>query len=372
MRIKPIAWLAVPLLALSGCSSGTADGSTGSTVAPDRTEPTAVAPAENPPFRGIVLIVCGQPQTTLTAVDPDTHGVNATRTFSAGDGQTMNCDQRRAKLLRQVFDTGFTKVATTVPASDGGGHIGYLAIDGAAGTEVDLTPAKGSGYGDSAPTQANPVFNPATGRLWFTNGDGFGSVDVSGGPGSNRAESPATIGLENGGTFYFSTDGRTAIGIDTFGAVSADASTQVLYDPAEGFRIGDPKKDDVEQGRILKLLPDHAPAPGCGPADFLNADQFLCAGDGTQDSPNGVFLMTLNSRRTTVTQTALLPASQLAVLGAVADPSGKRLAVIARDRAAGTTALYATASVGGEPVKVLDLGESNQFLSDAQLLTWSK
>ncbi|WP_410630380.1 hypothetical protein [Amycolatopsis sp. cmx-4-83] len=254
------------------------------------------------------------------------------------------------QVLRQQFNRDFTRMAaSTIGMPEGGVHIGYVNND-MTGIFTNLTPSS-SGYTDP-PNQNVPVFNPATGRIWFTSPAGTGSVDPDLGSGSSKIESPASSqGTESGNQhaeiFYFTPDGKLPIGLGTgaYNIYSLDGKTEVDY--SINYRVGDEGKVD----NSTPLVELSAGAETCWPKWFMTSSTFLCLPtDRTQ-----IFKMTISADRRRIVQTALLPRTRQPVSDVVANPDGTEVAFVSS--VTGTPALYTVSTAGGSsPEKVADLG----------------
>ena len=344
-----------------GCGNNTepADNAATATSPVGATATSTAAPAA---FKGIIMASCsGQGAQILTSFDPAT-GTGTQRTFSLGSGSTTVriCSAYSAptgRILRQEFNRDFTRLAVaTGGMPDGGTHVGYVTND-SDGTFTDLTP-KPTGYADP-PKENAPMFNPATGRIWFEGPKTLGSVDPDVGPSSSRPESQSSFqnGVMTGAQdiFFFTPDGSKVLdlGSSAYDIYSPDGRTEVDY--SANYRIGDPGK--VDNSTPLADFP-----PGgklCWPKWFMTASTFLCL----ESSQTQIYKMTISPDRTKLTQTALLPETSQPIGEAVSNADGSQVAFTSN--ASGTAALYTVTSAGGsEPKKVADLPDTTGSLID--------
>lgn len=357
-RVCQVAVLVAVISTTAGCGHNSpypADSS----ATPTPPESNAVATTAPATFRGIIMASCSDQGTeVLTSFDPAT-GTSTQRTFALVSARTCTAlTAPTGRILRQKFNRDFTRMALSASgvSSDGGTDVGYLRYD-AEGTFSDLTP-KPSGYADP-PHQIAPMFNPATGRIWFEGPSTLGSVDPDVGATSSRAESQDSFqnGIMAGSQdiFYFSPDGTRVLDYlsSAYDIYSLDGRTEVSY--SANYRIGDPGK--VDNSTPLADFP-----PGgqlCWPKWFMTANTFLCLpADGTQ-----IFVMTISSDRARLTQTALLPETSQPVSEIVSNPDGSQVAFISA--VSGTNALYTVSSAGGfEPKKIADLSDATGSLID--------
>jgi hypothetical protein len=320
----------------------------GNSAGPGADAPTATE------FKGIIIANCsaGSAQ-TLTSVDPGT-GNKTVRTFglsSTDQSAAMNCTSSvpTGQVLRQEFNRDFTRMAVAVRNTpDGGSHVGYVAND-ANGTFVDLA-AKPSGFADP-PRQDTPIFNPATGRIWFEAADGLGSVDPDVGPSSARAESGSVGGFHE--IFYFTPDGKIPVSLASaaYNIYSPDGQLQVDY--SANYRIG-------AEGRVTNDTPiGQFDGHLCWPKWFMSPRAFICLDtDGTQ-----IYKMVISADHSKVAQTELLPKTSEGVGGAVANADGTLISFISS--IGGSPALYTVSTAGGaQPSKVADLEDGSGMLID--------
>jgi hypothetical protein len=351
--------LAVAAILTTSCGNNSLTNSSPSDQNPSSKPPPAtpgpITTAVQAKFSGIILATCSNGSAeTLTSFDP-TNGAKTTRTFTLGSGQSaaMDCfaSVPTGQALRQEFNRDFTRMAVAVNGmSDGGTHIGYVTND-TNGTFIDLT-RPSSGYADP-PNERVPIFNPTTGRIWFSSASGSGSVDPDTGPASSKNESPDSS--QNSGSsnqhaeiFYFTPDGKMPIGLGAgaYNIYSPDGKTEVDY--SMNYRVGDEGK--VDDSTPLAETSDDAEI--CWPKWFMTTNTFICLpADRTQ-----IYKMTISSDRKKVVQTALLPKTRQPVSDVVAKPDGTEVAFISA--ASGTPALYTASTAGGStPRKVADLAD---------------
>jgi hypothetical protein len=363
LNARVVVTCSVAAMALGGCASperppGTLGGvaqtsGASSTASAPSVSPTSAAPGQ---INGIVVETCTADAVTLTGYDPATGTTNQSVTFSVTGLTTRACQWSSTvtpmeRPRRDQFSADYSKLAAQL-----GTQVGYI---GAGGSFVDLTPAKGSNYGATTPTQSLPVFNPATGRLWYQDNAtrGLGSVDPRVGLTSSHAE-PAQPGGPPGGPFDFSANGQTVVN-ETFGAVSPDGKLSITLDPADGFHIA-AADGTAGYGTYVPLTSSSSVAPGCYAKNFIDQHRVLCVGDGTQGSPLGLYVLTLSNDGKQLSQIALLPPSENAPIDELADPSARQVAFIAAG------ALYVTsASANQEPRKLVDLP------GEVRLVGWS-
>jgi hypothetical protein len=322
---------------------------------PPPAAPGPITTAARTKFSGIILATCSNGSAeTLTSFDP-TNGAMTTRAFTLGSGQSaaMDCfaSVPTGQALRQEFNRDFTRMAVVASGmADGGTHVGYVAND-TNGMFVDLT-RPSSGYADP-PNESVPIFNPATGRIWFSSSSGSGSVDPDAGPASSKNETPdssQSSGSSNqhAEIFYFTPDGRTPIGLVTgaYNIYSLDGKTEVDY--SIDYRVGYEGK--VDYSTPIAETSDGAEV--CWPKWFTTANTFICLPtDRTQ-----IYKMTISPDRKKIVQTALLPNTRQPVSDVVAKPDGTEVAFISS--ASGTPALYTASTAGGTaPRKVADLAD---------------
>lgn len=365
-------WLvSVVVVLISACAKegGDAPQDTGQ-ARPEQsvTSSTTGAPPSEAGSRGIAVLQCSSlPESEMytpqiTFYDPATGQQGETRTFPPGDSRPTVCAQSgritdNGPLRRNQFNADYSALAASRTGDDGGSHVGYIDVSG---NFTDLTASKGVGYGSQVPDQSRPVFNPATGRLWFIDGNprthpitgqkDLGSVDPAAGITSSRPE-PGTRLFSD--AFDFSADGRTVI--DGSGASSLNGKFWVLSTSCAGceWRLSD-RSDNANEAPQL-ALPASAPAPGCDPRQFIDETSFLCVGDGTQGSPHGLYTMTLDRNRKALSQRALLPASSNAIVDVVVARGRSEVAFIALDTGARTSLFVASTTTSAEPRKVADL-----------------
>jgi len=333
---------------------------------------TADQLTRQPRFKGIIVGSTKQvrsgdslgDQWILTAYSPN-EGTTTTRTFTAGiynaafSWSEVSTEPPDGIIARQLFSADYTKMAVHDSKSDGSSNIGYIDE---AGVFTNLTPQTSDYSGASEQTAA--IFNPATGRIWFDAPTKLGSVDPDKGVGSSQTEPFATAGQETGAgqhiisSFYFSPAGDKPLYKETgeYSAYSPDGKNRVDYcgdsiwaGCTGGFKInGD------------KLIPFPTGDKSCYLRRFISNTEFLCLGS------NDTQLYKISI--TGGTAVALLPASERKVSDAVANPSGKQVAFIAK--AGNVKTLYVINSSGGQPQKVADIGQGD-FHSPA-LLSWEQ
>lgn len=372
---KRAPWLAtVGLVALIAAGCGRAPEATPDQTAPAAptsaaaaaTPTTAPAPAQT---AGILVAHCTDANLKLYSFNPTTSAAGPVRDFATSGSKYVPC-KSQPDNFRQQFNATLDKLAVTFAGQGGGSHVGYVQANGGL---TGLTAAKSGDYGAVTPAQRGAVFNPKTGHLWYYDDKAetrYGWYDPAK-PGVPNTGAPLSkyFGLSKPKQFYFSADGSVAVG-EMYAPISPDGKIEIYFDPAGGYRLAEPGQPENYSGNypLLTLAAD-ATAKKCRPYQWVNATTFLCVGDGTTGSPHGVFKMTLSGR--SLTQVALLPASEMIVQSATVSPDGTQLAVVARDRATATTALFRTSmNGGGQPVKIADLPFSNQYLSDTQLAAW--
>ncbi|NED46452.1 hypothetical protein G3I65_41680 [Amycolatopsis sp. SID8362] len=340
----------------AGCGNNSLTNTTPGETAQTTSSPPATT-ATQPNFTGIVLATCsGGSSETLTSINP-TNAVQATRhfTLAPGDSAAMDClaSVPTGQVLRQQFNRDFTRMAvSTIGMPEGGTHIGYVDHD-VPNIFTNLTPPA-VGYADP-PNQKVPVFNPATGRIWFTSPEGTGSVDPDIGPRSSKIESAASAqgtGSEDqhAEIFYFTPDGKLPIGLATgaYNIYSLDGKTEVDY--SINYRIGN--EGQVDNSIPLAELSDGSET--CWPKWFMTADAFLCLPtDRTQ-----IFKMTISADRRKIVQTALLPGTRQPVSDVVANPTGTEVAFVSS--MSGRPALYTASTMGDSaPKKITDLASED-------------
>jgi hypothetical protein len=277
-------------------------------------------------------------------------------------------------VRRDEFNADFSKLAAWQKASDGGSHIGYVDM---LGTFTDLTPPKGSGFGDAILNQSLPVFNPQTGRLWFWDENShthLGSVDPSSGPGSARSEAPDGY-RPSGDRFDFSADGSTLVSGhgDRIGTASPDGKLWIHYSPGEGWYLATPAEtyDSGTPGKSLHLSSNES-TQECWPKQFIDPNTVLCVGGGVAGGPHGLFTLTLNSGRTALSEVALLPETSNSIRDATASQDGRQIAFVGVDAGTGTASLYVTGRAPrSEPKKIADFDGQFPYSADINtLLGW--
>jgi hypothetical protein len=364
------ATLVIAGLALAACGGESGSGALPPADTPltasTGTAAVSAAPSAVPAsFSGIILGGCQGPASwKLTAIDPATGQMGEQRSFAVqtgGPAASFGCTTTgvsTGRFSRQQFNGDFTKMAVGFPkGADGSTHIGYMNLDG---STVDLTP-QSSDYGD-VPQQEGPMFNPRSGRIWFTSGGKLGSVDPEQGPSSSHAEKEDSFqnGVIGGyhDVFVFSPDGKyvTSILGMVYETFSPDGRVQVEYDPpGYGFKVG--RQGKVDDTTETTEAPD---GTLCWPGAFVNNTQFVC-----KDTSGGqLYLVTVKGAN--VTLKPLLPNSNLVVGDVVGDPSGRQVAFIAGSGS--TSALYLLQLAGSKPHKIMDIEDDGSYAT--ALMAW--
>jgi hypothetical protein len=249
---------------------------------------------------------------------------------------------------RNLFNADFTMMAAMRTSDDGGTHIGYVTLDG---DFLDLTPDRGSEYGSKTPQQRLPVFSPKTGRIWYADDNSdtkFGSVDPEVGATSQREEpsqpgwgSDAPISVR----FDFAADGTT---LTTVGGNSSlltpDGHDSVSYDVNYG--LVNKGSGGLDKVGVFTFTGD-APYPHCWPKKFVDSTRFICV---PLDGSNLVIIK-LSDDRKTLSETPLLPESEISPTSEVANSDGSMLAFVGDN-----SSLYvvSTTQARSEPRKIAE------------------
>jgi hypothetical protein len=338
---------------------------------PDGTPSSPATPANstrNPDsaLSGIVVAHCMTGDNVeLTGYDPDSKAATGKEVFAAAGYDLQRCTTHGAAPVfvgfRQQFDANLRRMAVTIKGADGGSHVGYIEPGGKL---HDLTPDKTGSYGSEPADYEGPLFNPVTGKLWFANRTKgrLGWFDPAGGsPHFPTMGAPLT-------SYFFAANGRVVYGA-TYGPATPNGRAELYNTPDVGFRMDSPPDEMHAQGLGDRLrLTGRAMAPGCEPTGFIDNTTFLCIGDGTANSPFGIYKMAIRGR--TVRQSSLLPASStMWAKAVVVDPRHTTVAFLAEDRKVTKQFLYTVPLAGGEPTKITQL-ESMAYTDDLQLIAW--
>ena len=182
----------VAVVAVAACrSTATGSGNPDPTVG-SHTTPHTRTTANAGPMTGLLLLRRDvTATTTVSTVDPSTGRITVQRTFTVPDGVTANAAEishHLGLIERGSFNSDFSLMAATGPVQrDGSTAAGVLDTDG----HFAALTAPVGGYG-SPERKVALDFGP-DGRLWYAVSvdgaySGFGSVDPSRGPASERAE----------------------------------------------------------------------------------------------------------------------------------------------------------------------------------------
>ncbi|WP_248837418.1 hypothetical protein [Frankia sp. AgKG'84/4] len=346
----------------AGCSSAE-PASAVSGAQPALELPSASAAPESTPsadLHGIVVAGCGSREAReVFGYDPETGNRTFARTFpsqGAARPPVFCAPVPSAPVLRQQFNTDFTRVAASTSAgADGGYHAGYLD---SAGTFTDLTKTTSDYSGVSK--QRAVGFNPVTGRLWFETPISYGSVDPDVGPASSRPEPGTPRGnrlfLNAYYNVYFAPDGKTIEDAHdaTLTAFSSGGKIEVrtvsggFQAVGSNFQVGAP--GSINTGTPVLHLPTGADT--CRPSAVVDSSTFLCLGSEGKK----LYKMSINGDRMTVGQWEILPESNRTIEGVVISPSGSDFAFIAK--AGQSRTLYSMSLTdAGQPRHLVDLGE---------------
>ena len=280
-----------------------------------------------------------QGSTHLSAYDPAGGKVTATRSFPRTDRLPIN-GNFSGYILRQQFNSDFSAMTAQGPREADGSR--SAGITDPSGLYQPLTAATSGGYGSPA-VKWPLAFNPATGRLWYTYGDGaatagnrlgsslVGSVDPQVGASSERREvlvpetshdnnGPFSFPAGNGALGYFAADGFGPIDVtfgipDLFLAGGTDVSKGV-----GGFQIG-------KEGTL-----DHTKAPilpattSVGDPKLPVSNNSFVAFDDSPDATTQLYLCTIGKSQ--ITTKPLLPPSNRVIQDVALDPTGTKLAFV--------------------------------------------
>lgn len=380
-------------LAACGVNHGGRPASPQSTARPITESSSGSGQATSPasqaarPLSGIAVAACSNTNSlTITFVDPDTgrsteridvlNGVSQGPGPTVGYGISSNCTAGKKLSIRESFDTGFGRIATTTPTlSDGSQHVGF--VDLASKRFTDVSGASSTGFGAHAFTDSNPVFSFSGQQLWFLrDGQDIYSADLHGGQPVKRLTLPQPNDLSRavpqflmapGSDQPIGQSGTLAALPNPSGTAAVDSRTVGTGRSLQNAAIRVYRAADTfvfANGHEVTMTGEYE----CVPEAWVDDVTLLC--DATQQvgSPPRLVITKVTLQSTSVTAVPLLPPNERSNFSPVVSPNHASVALLST--AGSVTSLYVTSTTGrGEPRKVTDLSDQLGS-SGTTLLGW--
>jgi len=384
MRSDRIRGSAVPILVfwalvLSACGSTqpqtstlthtTAAHSSTSTQAPATTTTAVVAPA-------IVAISCptavGNDAYSVLWLNPTSGAVLRSRTYDIPPGASVasSCPGGGAastpsgtQALRADFNSDFTEMAITFPASNGGTtDVGYVTATGQVVNETSRLDPSASSFSQTSIDRSDAAFRPGSDELWWTQSEGTTPTlkylaSPSASPSAGGAI-PASCGdgvadQGNPESWWDSICG---------GVVSSDQ--KFVWDPGDGSEfylvpIGQVEYSSDSQGVAASVLQPEINNPtDCWPIDWPAPLTILCGvGSGAGLTSLGIISLTTNYQSGTVSIVVPSVANR-SDADPVLSPDNKELAFASC--LSSQCNLYVVKTSGGQPQLAGSLNSSEQ------------
>jgi hypothetical protein len=328
-RIVVLAGLAALPLAAVGCGSSGKSAATTRASKASAAAPAAKTPATKPAASSSTnvpeLIICeadSQTSGELDAFSSRPTGVTSVLLthFAARCSESANL---------YTFSSDLSKMATTSQSSDGSTVAGYDPANN--GTFVDLSGHHNNSYSNAQVTDSNPLFNPATGELWWNSNGHMWAASASGGPPED--EGPGEIAaftasgepLQPNEGLVDSPGGLQAAvrgGNNGTGGPSLAIAKPNVLTPACQKRV----LDTGRQCPGVTMVPiDNDPnGSACKFTGFVSNSEFVCLVGGGGGEQFDLFSIDSSKHRATYTM-ALTPPTNLKLGRGYVSPDGKTL-----------------------------------------------
>ena len=322
---------------------------------------------------GIVGASCSETAVSLFAIPQEGGSFKARKdlTLPAGVSPTFGCDDS-PYAFRQSFNKDFTRMAVTITnPADSSQHVGYLDVG--SGRLVDLDAHRTGSSFQAAAQDHSPVFDPATGDIWFVSGrpNGLSTGKIM------KVAAGGGAAVETGQAFkYAGSDSFVLAGRS--GRIVVPDSSNVLplpnpagtvtaaYNSIGGRRLGaaltlvDPNDPagghGYQENKLLSLEGPALPAGGLTPMVWVNDDTLLTSVDISTISSttaNSMQLFRFNTQHSQVLGThRVLPDSDRTNRSPVISPDKKRLAFLSFRGATGGLYIVRLGAHPAQPAEV--------------------